>query len=383
MQNGKKIILDARDLVKRFGSMAAVDHVSFTVEEGEVVTLLGPSGCGKTTTLRLVAGLERADEGDIEIHGRTVYSSSRRIYVPPEKRGLGMVFQSYAIWPHKTVFENVAYPLILRKTKSAEVKRRVEDCLELVGLAGLGERPATLLSGGQQQRVALARSLVFSPSILLLDEPLSNLDAKLRAQMRVELTRLQEKLSMTMLFVTHDQIEAMTLSTRLAVMNRGAIEQIGPLREVYERPKTPFVEDFLGRVLRFEGSVAGRKDGHFLVELQAVPECRLQVEAEEDSLGIGKNVVVSIRPEDVRIEENSRAGQGNALRCVVEKVIYLGGECEILLSFGDSRYTLTVPRTSAPSEGKPVYLELPMPYLRLWPSDRLLGLPQEAQGGAH
>jgi ABC-type Fe3+/spermidine/putrescine transport system ATPase subunit len=369
--------------VKRFGSMAAVDHVSFTVTEGEVVTLLGPSGCGKTTTLRLVAGLERADEGDIEIHGRTVFSSRRGLYVPPEKRGLGMVFQSYAIWPHKTVFENVAYPLMLRKVRGAEMKRRVDESLDLVGLTGLGERPATLLSGGQQQRVALARSLVFSPSILLLDEPLSNLDAKLRAQMRVELTRLQEKLSMTMLFVTHDQIEAMTLSTRLAVMNRGKIEQIGPLREVYERPKTPFVEDFLGRVLRFEGSVSDRKDGHLLVQLKAAPECRLRVGSEEDGPGAGDKVVVSIRPEDIRLQENGRQDQDNALKCVVEKVIYLGGECEILLSCGDSRYTLTVPRTSAPSEGKPVYLALPTPYLRLWPADKLAGLPLESQGGAH
>ena len=383
MESGKKPILNARGLVKRFGSMAAVDHVSFTVAEGEVVTLLGPSGCGKTTTLRLVAGLERADEGEIEIHGRTVFSSQRRLSVPPEKRGLGMVFQSYAIWPHKTVFENVAYPLILRKIKSAEIKRRVEECLDLVGLSGLGERPATLLSGGQQQRVALARSLVFSPSILLLDEPLSNLDAKLRAQMRVELTRLQEKLSMTVLFVTHDQIEAMTLSTRLAVMNRGAIEQIGPLREVYEHPKTPFVEDFLGKVLRFEAVVVGQKDDQIVVELQAAPECRLRIDAEQDSLGTGKKVVVSIRPEDVRLQEESRPDQRNALKCVVEKVIYLGGECEVLLSFGESRYTLTVPRSSAPKEGKPIYLELPTPSLRMWPADVPFGLPQDSQGGAH
>ncbi len=248
--------LQVRDVVKRFGRVAAVNGVSFDVAHGEVLTLLGPSGCGKTTTLRVVAGFERPDAGEVDLQGRTVVAPAKRINLPPEKRGLGMVFQSYAIWPHMTVYENVAYPLVIRRVKSAEIKRRVEETLELVGLQGYGGRPATLLSGGQQQRVALARALVYSPSILLRDEPLSNLDAKLRSQMRIELKRLQQRVSVTVLFVTHDQVEAMSLSTKLAVMNLGKIEQLGTPQEVYEQPATPFVEDFIGRVLRFRGSVA-------------------------------------------------------------------------------------------------------------------------------
>src|SRR5690242_1171367 len=222
--------LEARNVVKRFNRVTAVDGVSFTVEQGAVLTLLGPSGCGKTTTLRVVAGFERPDDGEVDIQGRTVVAPARGINTPPEKRGLGMVFQSYAIWPHMTVFQNVAYPLVIRRIKKAEIRERVEQTLELVGLQGYGERPATLLSGGQQQRVALARALVYSPSILLLDEPLSNLDAKLRNQMRIELKRLQERVSVSVLFVTHDQIEAMSLSTQLAVMNQGKIEQLGSPR---------------------------------------------------------------------------------------------------------------------------------------------------------
>src|SRR5947207_3047248 len=248
----------ATGLVKTFGPVVAVNDLSFEAKAGELLTLLGPSGCGKTTTLRLVAGLERPDRGEIHVGDRPLSSTESGLFVPPERRGLGMVFQSYAIWPHMTVFENVAYPLTLRHVKSSEVKQRVEQTLELVGLGALHDRPSTLLSGGQQQRVALARALVYSPDILLLDEPLSNLDAKLRNLMRVELKRLQERVSVTVLFVTHDQIEAMSLSSRLAVMNHGHIEQLGSPQDVYERPETPFVEDFLGRVVRFRGTIVDR-----------------------------------------------------------------------------------------------------------------------------
>jgi ABC-type Fe3+/spermidine/putrescine transport system ATPase subunit len=379
MQNpGKIILLNVQNLVKRFGRVAAVNEVSFTVEQGEVLTLLGPSGCGKTTTLRIVAGLERPDAGEVEIHGRVVFSAKRRISVPPEKRGLGMVFQSYAIWPHKTVFQNVAYPLVLRKLKSSEIKRRVEETLELVGLNSFGDRPATLLSGGQQQRVALARALVFSPSILLLDEPLSNLDAKLRGQMRVELIRLQEQLSMTMLFVTHDQIEAMTLSTRLAVMNQGTIEQIGPLREVYEHPKSPFVEDFLGRIIRFDGIVIEKKEDTLFVDMGATPGCKLGIITKQNSIGVGEKVVVAIRPEDVHLQKHGEEQIQNALKCVVEKVIYLGSECELILRYGcDSEYTLSVPRSTAPAAGESVSIHLPASCLRVWPAENSLVSPPE------
>jgi len=328
-------VLELRDVVKRFGKVTAVDRSSFVVQQGEVLTLLGPSGCGKTTTLRMVAGFERPDEGDIEIQGKLVSSGGRGLHVSPEKRGLGMVFQSYAVWPHMTVFENVAYPLALRRVNKAEKRQRVEETLELVGLGGLGDRPSTMLSGGQQQRVALARALVYSPGILLLDEPLSNLDAKLRNQMRVELKRLQERVSVTVLFVTHDQIEAMSLSTRLAVMNRGRIEQLGTPQDVYERPQTPFVEDFLGRVVRFRGVVVDESWNGLLVELDGLG-ARVRVEADE-TLHPGSRVLVAIRPEDLEIARHGEGPRDNTLTCAVERVLYLGSECEILLTREPSR----------------------------------------------
>ena len=269
--------LEVRNLVKIFGKMTAVDNVSFKVEQGEVVTLLGPSGCGKTTTLRMVAGFEKPNAGEVEIAGRVVVATHRRINVPPEKRDIGMVFQSYAIWPHMTVFENVAFPLNVRRANRQEIKRRVEETLELVGLANFSDRPAILLSGGQQQRVSLARALVYSPSILLLDEPLSNLDAKLREQMRIEIKRLQQQLGFTVLFVTHDQIEAMSLSTRLALMNQGRIEQIGAPQDVYEHPQTPFVEDFLGRILRFRGKIIEKRHGFDIIEFDGLKNVQVRI----------------------------------------------------------------------------------------------------------
>src|SRR5438093_4156339 len=241
---------------KSYGTVQAVDRASLEVERGEIFTLLGPSGCGKTTTLRLVAGLEHPDAGEIALRGRVVASASRRLFVPPHKRNLGMVFQSYAIWPHMNVFENVAYPLRLRGVKRRTIRDRVTQVLDLVGLGGLERRSATLLSGGQMQRLALCRALVYEPDLLLLDEPFSNLDAKLREQMRVELKVLQRRLGVTVLFVTHDQIEALSLSDRIAVMQRGRVEQVGAPRSLYERPASAFVRDFLGQTVILRGSVA-------------------------------------------------------------------------------------------------------------------------------
>jgi len=359
--------LEARNLTKRFGRVTAVNDVSFSVEQGEVLTLLGPSGCGKTTTLRMVAGFEKPDAGEIDIDGRTVYSNPRRIGIPPEKRALGMVFQSYAIWPHMTVFENVAYPLTVRRLSSTEIKEKVQQTLELVGLSGFAERSAMALSGGQQQRVALARSLVYSPGILLLDEPLSNLDAKLRGQMRIELKRLQERVNVTVLFVTHDQIEAMSLSTRLAVMNHGQIEQLGTPQEVYERPATPYVEDFLGHVLRFRGQVIERGLDAALIEVSHV---RLRAETVDDTLAPGDQVLAAIRPEDLQVH---RAGEGprqNTIRVAVEKVLYLGSECELLLGYEDLHYTLLVSRSLMSRVGTEIDLYLPPEHLRVWAEAR-------------
>jgi ABC-type Fe3+/spermidine/putrescine transport system ATPase subunit len=362
----KGAFLEARNIVKRFNRVPAVDDVSFDVEHGAVLTLLGPSGCGKTTTLRIVAGFERPDEGEVDIQGRTVVAPARGINVPPEKRGLGMVFQSYAIWPHMTVFQNVAYPLVIRHVKKTEIRERVEQTLELVGLQGYGDRPATLLSGGQQQRVALARALVYSPSILLLDEPLSNLDAKLRNQMRIELKRLQERVSVSVLFVTHDQVEAMSLSTKLAVMNRGKIEQLGTPQEVYERPTTPFVEDFIGRVLRFQGTLAEHNAEGPVVELAG--GTRLRAAAADEPVSPGTAVQIAIRPEDLQVHDGAGA---NVLRCNVEKVLYLGAECELLLRFADVTYTHVVSRSSLPELGSTIDLYLPPRRLRVWPDRRV------------
>src|SRR5688572_31968536 len=236
----------------------AAQDVSFTIDEGRLFTLLGPSGCGKTTTLRSIAGLERPRAGEISVNGRVVYSSSKNIFVAPNRRGFGMVFQSYAIWPHMTVFQNAAFPLEVgdRKYTTTQVRDNVMRVLTAVQLDHLAEREATKLSGGQQQRLALARALVMEPALLLLDEPLSNLDAKLREKMRFELKRLQRELRITTIYVTHDQAEALALSHEIAVMHEGRIQQIGTPREIYERPASKFVADFVGNTNFIEGTVA-------------------------------------------------------------------------------------------------------------------------------
>ncbi len=359
--------LEVRNLVKIFGKLTAVDNVSFKVEQGEVVTLLGPSGCGKTTTLRMVAGFEKPNAGEVEIAGRVVVATNRRINVPPEKRDIGMVFQSYAIWPHMTVFQNVAFPLNVRRANRQEIKRRVEETLELVGLANFSDRPAILLSGGQQQRVSLARALVYSPSILLLDEPLSNLDAKLREQMRIEIKRLQQQLGFTVLFVTHDQIEAMSLSTRLALMNQGRIEQIGAPQDVYEHPQTPFVEDFLGRILRFRGKIIEEKrHGFDVVEFDGLKNVQVRIPESLDGAGIGKRVLVAIRPEDTRIESSDSANRHNVVPCDVENILHLGRDLELVLRVGGRVCTLTVPRERGTELCRSIGLHLPAEHLRVW-----------------
>ena len=254
------------DLTVRYNDVVAVDNIGFTIQPGELVTLLGPSGCGKTTTLRAIAGLEDPSGGTIRLGGETVYSSAPRRNVPSEKRGLSMVFQSYAIWPHMTVAENVAYGLNVRKMPRAEVQQNVRRVLDLVQMTGYADRAASRLSGGQQQRIAVARAIAFSPTVLLFDEPLSNLDAKLRTEMRVELRELQRRLDITSVYVTHDQEEALAISDRVIVMNQGRIEQIGSPEAIYNRPKSIFVADFVGAANLIKGQVKAVTDDVSLFE---------------------------------------------------------------------------------------------------------------------
>ena len=299
----------------------------FNIQPGEVFTLLGPSGCGKSTTLRLVAGLEQPDEGRLLLRGKLIASARDNVCLPPERRNMGMVFQSYAIWPHMTVFENVAFPLQLRHWSKDKMREAVSNTLEVVGLAGLEKRPATMLSGGQQQRVALARALVYNPDILLLDEPLSNLDAKLREHMRVELRSLQRRLGIAVLFVTHDQAEAMALSDRVAVMNAGHIEQVGAPAEVYEHPGTAFVRDFLGRAITLECTVR-REGSRAWLEMASAPGSTFQLgSAALERYAADALVQLSCRPEDLRLIAPG-ATTANAFRATVEEVLYMGERVE-------------------------------------------------------
>jgi iron(III) transport system ATP-binding protein len=281
----------------------AVDDVSFQVEDGELFTLLGPSGCGKTTTLRSIAGLEQPDKGTIQLDERVLFSRGhgQPVNVPANQRGLGMVFQSYAIWPHMKVFDNVAFPLQVRGRGERPGKREIRDkvmrVLATMELDHLADRPATKLSGGQQQRLALARAMVTEPPLMLLDEPLSNLDAKLRESLRFELKRLQRDLGITSVYVTHDQIEALALSSKIAVMRGGGIVQVGRPRDIYEQPNCRFVAEFIGTSNFIEGVVRGREGGRVAVE---TTEGRLLVE-HAGQVAAGAEVVVSIRPEAVLV----------------------------------------------------------------------------------
>ncbi|QJP14132.1 ABC transporter ATP-binding protein [Starkeya sp. ORNL1] len=327
--------LVVQNLTKRFGLVTAVDNVSFHIADGEFLTLLGPSGCGKSTTLAAVAGLDVPDQGLIRAGDRVFFDSAKGQVLPAEARNCGLVFQSYALWPHMTVQQNLAFPLKLRKIRSKERSARIAEALALVEMADYADRYPHQLSGGQQQRVALARTLVYQPLVLLLDEPLSNLDAKLRERARTWLDHLHQKVRLTTLYVTHDQIEALALSDRIAVMNGGRIVQLGTPREIYEHPADPFVADFIGTSNFFSGAVVAADAARTaLVRLDGGAEMRTVLPRD---LAPGARVTVAIRPEKLELTtspDHAPGEEGVVLPASVTTRSYIGGRWQYQLTVG-------------------------------------------------
>jgi iron(III) transport system ATP-binding protein len=338
----------------------AAQDVSFDVPDGALFTLLGPSGCGKTTTLRSIAGLERPKQGAIEIGGQVMFSSEKGLFVAPNRRNFGMVFQSYAIWPHMNVFKNVAFPLEVRKARPSrkEIEQKVMRVLSAVQLADLAGRDATKLSGGQQQRLALARALVMEPQLLLLDEPLSNLDAKLREAMRFELKRMQRDFGLTTVYVTHDQSEALALSHEIAVMSEGRIVQIGSPRDIYERPRNKFVADFVGSTNFIAGTISSAAAGNGRCQVAtALGELNVQC---VENLPRGSAVVVSVRPEDVELSEAElvRGEDDNVSRGIVEAKVFLGDYLDFQVKVGDSLLLARVHPSLRTPAGDPINIRM-------------------------
>jgi ABC-type Fe3+/spermidine/putrescine transport system ATPase subunit len=355
------------------GASPAVKDLSLDVLHGEILTLLGPSGCGKTTTLRMVAGLETPDAGDIFFGEQAVVMSSRQMSLPPNKRNVGMVFQSYAIWPHMTVAENVAFPLKARRFPKNEIKDRVLRALDLVDLTGYEDRPGPLLSGGQQQRVAFARALVTEPRVLLLDEPFSNLDAKLREQMRISVKLLQKRLNIAMLFVTHDQIEALSLSNRIALMNFGVVQQQGDPRLLYEKPVNEFVRDFVGRTLLFKGKVqTGIPSGQMAIALAGARDCVVFGRCyNPGGIKTGESVYIGVRPEDVDIEAALAAeAPAGMIGGITQAALFVGERIEYQVEVdGQGVIMIYGERHKPVDEGTRVWLKLRPDGHTAWASD--------------
>jgi iron(III) transport system ATP-binding protein len=339
-----------------YGSVPAVRGVSFNVLPGEQLTLLGPSGCGKTTTLRAIAGLEQPTAGEIRIDGAVVYSSERGVNVRAEKRGLSMVFQSYAIWPHMTVFENVAYGLRVRRTSAAEIAERVDQALDMVQMRGFASRRAAQLSGGQQQRVALARAFVFSPSVLLFDEPLSNLDAKLRADMRIELRELQHRLGITSVYVTHDLEEALAMSDRIVVMRDGRIEQTGTPDEIYRLPNNAFVADFVGSANLIRGRHRPDLDTDGLIALET--SAGHIVYGTAYGRPVDTEPVVSVRTVHLRISTEPPAAAQNVWRVPVRQTVFQGDFTQVHVGWGEQQLVARCAAMEPLAAGQDVYISV-------------------------
>ncbi|MBG0791400.1 MAG: ABC transporter ATP-binding protein [Desulfovibrionaceae bacterium] len=346
--------IQIENLCKRYTSggntINALDEVNLTIPANQIFTLLGPSGCGKTTLLRCIVGLESPDSGEIRIGGETVWSGKDNIYVPPEKRGLGMVFQSYAIWPHMTVFENVAYPLQTRKTDRNVIREKVAKTLAFVQLEGFEDRPATKLSGGQQQRVALARALVAEPKVILFDEPLSNLDAKLREETRKDLRVFLTELGITAVYVTHDRIEALALSDSIAIMDKGRIIEKGTPKDIYFRSEHHFVADFIGRTNLIDAVVTAQEPSATIVDcalgsLRCAPLPRTNP---------GDKVVLSLRPEFLRFSDSDKDGPTNRISGRIDSLVFIGEALEGEVLVNDTSLFVKVPPDSELKEGDPI-----------------------------
>ena len=370
-----KVAIRLEGLSKTYpgNTQKAVDGLTLEVADGEVFTLLGPSGCGKSTTLRMVAGLEEPDEGSIYFGGNPIFLSDQGISLPPDKRNLGMVFQSYAIWPHMTVEENVGFPLKARKFPSQGIKSRVAEILELVGMAGMEKRPGPLLSGGQQQRVALARALVTEPRILLLDEPFSNLDAQLREQMRLEVKTLQKRLNIAVLFVTHDQVEALSLSDRVALMNDGVVQQQGSPHILYEEPANEFVRDFIGKTLLFKGKAeTANPAGPMAIRVDGAPDCVVFGRCcHPGGVTRGTSVFIGVRPEDIDIvPATSATAPPGMIGGEVSAALFIGERIEYQVAIDGQRMMITYGDRHDPiKEGARVWLRLRPDGHSAWPTD--------------
>ena len=340
-----------RNLVKKYGGVVAVNGVNLEIAEGEFIVLLGPSGCGKTTTLRCIAGLEEVTGGEIAMGGRVV--SSPTVSLPPEKREIGMVFQSYAIWPHMTVAENVAFGLKLKGLRKDDIRGRVERALALVGLEQYGDRGTSQLSGGQQQRVALARAIVLEPGVLLFDEPLSNLDAKLRERMRFELRQLQKRIGVTSIYVTHDQQEAMVIADRVVLMNEGRIDQIGPPVEIYQQPASRFGAEFIGLANIVEGIVV-EEASPARVQLPG----GITLESTMGGFAKGSKVDVMCRPENLRVSADRIEGP-NAFPAKIHSTIFLGNIADVYVQAGPLLLRGQLSPPELWEEGKDIWVEVP------------------------
>ena len=328
--NSARLHLRIENLTKRYGDVCAADRVSLDVYREEFVTLLGASGCGKTTTLMMIAGFTMPDEGIVSLDGEDI------TYTQPYRRNIGVVFQNYALFPHMNIYENIAFPLRVRKVSTGEIRARVEAALELVELEGYGGRYPHELSGGQQQRVALARPLVFEPSLLLMDEPIGALDKKMREHMQVELKRLQKKLKITVVYVTHDQGEALNMSSKIAIMRKGRLEQVGSPKDIYRRPGNLYVAEFIGETIFFEGIVVRSSEGYGTVQIAGGQEVRFLAFR---PITKDENVTLMVRPEAVFVPEGSQSEENRA-GGVVEEVIYMGEfiKYRVILSGGQMFY---------------------------------------------